>query len=144
MSDEITKKVKEASQKKRSLILLAVLLLFSAEMFLLTGYFAAKGEMVVVTVDGKNVKEIPLSENTEYKIEGTVPSELHVDGNNTEYNVNVIVIKDGKCHMESANCPDKLCVEQGEISKEGEAIICLPHRVVITIEGKEELGYGSI
>ena len=40
--------------------------------------------------------------------------------------------------MEEADCPDLLCVHQKAISKEGESIICLPNKVVVTIRGGEE------
>ncbi len=51
---------------------------------------------------------------------------------------NVLVIKDGRAQMESADCPDQICVRQKAISKEGESIICLPNKVVVSIVGGEE------
>ncbi|HBE87040.1 MAG TPA: hypothetical protein DDW53_19330, partial [Lachnoclostridium sp.] len=36
-----------------------------------------------------------------------------------------------------ASCPDKVCVRTGKIHRSGELIVCLPNRVVITIEGEE-------
>jgi hypothetical protein len=39
--------------------------------------------------------------------------------------------------MTAADCPDKLCVKQRSIAKEGETIVCLPHRVVVKISGGE-------
>jgi hypothetical protein len=36
--------------------------------------------------------------------------------------------------MEYADCPDKLCIRQGIVSRSGERIVCLPNRVSITIE----------
>ena len=51
-------------------------------------------------------------------------------------NINTLVIKDGKAYISEANCPDKICVAHREISKTGETIVCLPHRLVVEI--KEE------
>lgn len=51
---------------------------------------------------------------------------------------NVLMIKDGRAQMESADCPDQICVRQKAISKEGESIICLPNKVVVSIVGGEE------
>jgi len=34
-----------------------------------------------------------------------------------------------------ADCPDRLCVKQRAISKQGETIVCLPHRLIVKIEG---------
>lgn len=46
---------------------------------------------------------------------------------------NTIVIKDGKAAMKTANCPDGLCVIQGQIEREGQTIICLPHKLVVEV-----------
>ena len=48
---------------------------------------------------------------------------------------NVLVIKDGVAFVESADCPDEVCVAHLPISREGETIVCLPHRLVIRIVG---------
>ncbi|OYP37556.1 hypothetical protein CG709_05765 [Lachnotalea glycerini] len=48
------------------------------------------------------------------------------------------MIKDQKAKMEEANCPDKLCVHQKSIDKTGETIVCLPHKVVITVIDAKE------
>ena len=50
---------------------------------------------------------------------------------------NRIRISDGCAYMESADCPDQLCVHQGRISRKGEMIVCLPNRVVVQV-GSEE------
>lgn len=51
---------------------------------------------------------------------------------------NTIEIKDGEVRMLSANCPDKLCVKSHPISKNGEMIVCLPHRLYVKIISMEE------
>ncbi|MBN2379349.1 NusG domain II-containing protein [candidate division WOR-3 bacterium] len=35
-----------------------------------------------------------------------------------------------------APCPNKLCMKQGKIKRPGESLVCLPNRIVITIEGQ--------
>lgn len=52
--------------------------------------------------------------------------------------MNRLVIRDGKAFMESATCPDGVCVSHRPISREGETIVCLPHKVVVTIIGGNE------
>ena len=69
---------------------------------------------------------LPLSEDTEVTIEG-------VDGGE-----NLLVIQDGTAKIESASCPDGICVRHYAISRDGESIICLPNRVVVTIRGGEK------
>ncbi len=94
-------------------------------LMLITKVFAGDGNMVLVSVDGAEIERFSLGKDTEYEIEG-------VGG------TNLLVIKDGFAYVESADCPDCLCVKQGRISKPGEAIICLPHRVIIKILGNDK------
>jgi len=50
-----------------------------------------------------------------------------------------ITISEGKVWVAEASCPKKLCQKQGAISRPGETIVCLPNRIVITLEGKTPL-----
>ena len=52
---------------------------------------------------------------------------------------NIVVIHDNSVYVESADCPGQDCVKMGKISKAGEEIVCLPHRLVIRIEGDENV-----
>ena len=109
---------------KNDLILIICLILGSACILIGVSLFSKKGNTVVVSVDGKEVTSLPLSEDTVYNIGGFHGSE------------NVLEIKDGKAHLTDASCPDKLCVNMGYISKAGQSIICLPNKVVVEIKGK--------
>jgi hypothetical protein len=44
-------------------------------------------------------------------------------------------IKDGKAAVTHSGCPDKTCVRTGFISRPGQAAVCLPNKVVLSIEG---------
>ena len=90
------------------------------------------GETAVVTVDGKVVKELPLSRDT---------NEIEIEG--YQGGINRIVVSEGWVYMSYADCPDELCVHTGRIRNTGETIVCLPHRVVIEIKGGEEV-YDSV
>ena len=85
------------------------------------------GTEVVVTVDGKEYGRYPLASDTEIPI---------TDGEKTV--TNTLVIKNGKADMIDADCPDLLCVHQKSISHQGETIVCLPNKVVVSIEGGTE------
>lgn len=51
---------------------------------------------------------------------------------------NLVLINGGSARVTDADCPDKLCIRQRSISKNGESIICLPHKLVVQItSGKE-------
>ncbi|MBI4744209.1 MAG: NusG domain II-containing protein [Actinobacteria bacterium] len=47
----------------------------------------------------------------------------------------LIEIKKGKARVASSTCPDKICVSYGWIENPSQSIVCLPHRVLIKIEG---------
>ena len=38
----------------------------------------------------------------------------------------------------AADCPDGVCVSQGKISRPGQSIVCLPHHLVVRVQGAEE------
>lgn len=84
------------------------------------------------------------------QLQGKSGAEVKVSVNNKEYGIysldkdqtitigeddwqNVLVIKDGKANMTKADCPDKICVNHAAISKKGETIVCLPHKVVVEV-----------
>jgi hypothetical protein len=79
------------------------------------------GEAVVLR-DGQEVLRLPLSEDAE---------EVITEGEDS----NTVVIRDGTASVTQANCPDKVCVHTGEIRYEGQTIVCLPHKVIVRIEG---------
>ncbi|WP_349945634.1 NusG domain II-containing protein [Lacrimispora sp. BS-2] len=111
--------------QKRELILVGAILVISG---LLSGIFYARNrkpaEQVVVTVDGKPVVTLDLHKDTDMVIDGY---------GGTDH----LVIKDGYASITEASCPDKVCVRTGKIHRSGELIVCLPNRVVVTIEGEE-------
>ena len=46
---------------------------------------------------------------------------------------NVVRIRPGEIFMESATCPDQICVRQGPITDGSFPIVCMPHRILIQI-----------
>ena len=104
-------------------ILVASLLVVGLSVFLITTLTREEGSTVIVSVNGDDKYEYPLSQNGEYSLNG---------------GTNVIVIEDGAVYMKSADCPDRLCVHQGKKSMNGERIVCLPNRVEVRVEGDGE------
>ena len=51
---------------------------------------------------------------------------------------NVILVSNGRIEMKSADCPDKICVEHGELKSSSSPIVCLPNKVVIKFEGSTD------
>ena len=99
--------------------LLAVVALIGMAYFFLRG----EGNAVTVTVDKQLIGTYSLTENRTVEIR---------TGENRE-EVNLLVIRDGKAYVETATCPDGICAAHKPISREGESIVCLPHRVVVTV-----------
>lgn len=48
---------------------------------------------------------------------------------------NTLVIENGAVYVSDADCGDQTCIRTGRISREGEQIVCLPHKLIIEIVG---------
>lgn len=48
---------------------------------------------------------------------------------------NVVTVEQGRIRVSEADCPDRVCVNQGWISDGTVPIVCLPHRLMIEIKG---------
>lgn len=112
-------------QFKNDIILVAVILVIAAIGLLAFLLLSKGGAKAVVTVDGEEVAVYDLSYDTE---------EIIYSANG---GYNKIVVKDGKVSVESASCPDLICVSHHAISREGETIVCLPNKLVVSIESSD-------
>lgn len=112
---------------RKDIILIACILI-TAFLIWLIPYFAGRGEPAFVKVvqDGKEIGVYPLLED----------QTVFISWGNENYNL--LFISGGEASISDADCPDGLCVKARSISKRGESIICLPHKLVIQIESKEE------
>ena len=79
---------------------------------------------VVIEVDGEVCYEAPLKDGT-----GIFPISTPNGGENRVH------IQEDLVFMDSANCPDQTCVKQGVIRDSTVPIVCLPHKVIVRIEG---------
>lgn len=112
--------------KKAELILVAFIVVLA---LVLWGFFALnkqEGARVVARVNGEVVLDVPLSEDKVYPL------------NLADGEENVLTVSGGQVWMNEANCPDQICVQEGKIHYSHETITCLPHRLVVSIEGGEE------
>lgn len=83
---------------------------------------------IVIKVDNK-VQEV-ISLNTQDKSE--------VYKFNFDKNIGYIEVKNGKVRMLEMNkkiCPNAICSDTGWIDKSYQSIVCLPNKIVVTIEG---------
>lgn len=113
--------------KKADFIIIAVVAVIAGILvFFLFGVNNDSGAYVQVEVDGSVVETLPLDEDAVREIE------TDNDGRN------VLVIKDGKAEMSEANCPDGICTNHYKIYRNGDSIICLPHKVVVTVVNEND------
>lgn len=75
---------------------------------------------------------------------------MDTDGEFTFKNIyaegeNVLHIQDGKVSMHSANCPDQVCVYQGELTPPTIVpIVCMPNVVYVSILERSEIDWSLI
>lgn len=89
---------------------------------------SSPSKVVGIYKDGSLVEKIDLNSVTGER-------EITLSGN---YGDNVILVSNGHIEMKSADCPDKLCVEHGELKVSSSPIVCLPNKVVIKFEGSTD------
>ena len=111
--------------KKKDIIIIALALLCALALYLVS-QMTLGGEMssVVVLLDGEEVLRRPLVVSDSYTI-------AQEDGS-----VNVIRVEDGVVFMQEANCRDGLCIRQGKMKNGAKTIVCLPHKVVVKMDGE--------
>ncbi len=113
---------------KKGDIILAVIIAIVGLIFSI--YFvmndtSVKDGKVIIHVDGEKYGEYSLAEDQEIEIK---------QGDDA---INKVTIKGGNVQMTFANCKNQDCVEQGKITSGNEAIICLPHKVVVEIKADD-------
>ena len=107
---------------RNDVIFIAALLAVVAVAGACLSFFRGEGNSVTVSIDGTVVATYPLNvDRTE---------EILTEGGGH----NRLVIRDGKAYVESASCPDGICAAHKPIHREGESIVCLPNKVVITVQ----------
>lgn len=110
--------------KKKDILLIAGALVLALALYLVSQFsLGADASVVVVTVDGEVTLRRPLVMEGSYEIR-------QEDGS-----LNVLTIEDGAVFMSEANCRDGLCIRQGKMKNGAKTIVCLPHKVVIRLEG---------
>ncbi|MGH4051450.1 MAG: NusG domain II-containing protein [Clostridium sp.] len=85
-------------------------------------------KIAVIKSDGKVVKTIDLDKVVEQQ-------EFTIKTSDGHYNT-IIATRDS-IKVKDADCLHKECVKSGSIEEPGEIIVCLPNKLMISIEGKE-------
>jgi len=91
---------------------------------------ATKGteNIAVIKRAGKVLKTIDLNKVVE-------PQEFTIKIDKGNYNT--ISVKANAISIKDSDCPHKECVKSGWISEPGEMIVCLPYKLIISIQGQQ-------
>lgn len=84
-----------------------------------------------VRVDGVAMQRLPLASNGDHPIV-------------TPLGTNLVCVRDGAVCIREADCPGLACVQQGWISRAGQVLVCLPHKLTVVLEGEEGSGYDAV
>lgn len=118
-------------KKKDIILIISIIIIAIISYFFFTLGKNEKGGQVIITVDGTVIEKFNLYEDREY----TIKSGDHY---------NILTIKNGYADVTEADCPDKHCVNQKKINKNGEKIICLPNKTIVKIIGADESNIDSV
>jgi len=113
--------------KIAAILILSLIVVSTLVVFGYKQYVKSSHRIAVVKQDGKVIKTIDL-DASKAKQQINIPYKSD--------NFNLIEVDSGKIRFLDADCPDKICVKNGWISEPGESIVCLPHKTIINIEGK--------
>lgn len=103
--------------KKGDLIIVLTVLFAALSITLSFSLFGTRGNTVIIRQNNVVTNTLPLNKNTIVELE-----------------TNTIVIKDGKVTVSRASCENQICRKHTAIFKKGETIVCLPNKVVVSIE----------
>lgn len=111
-----------------SLILLSFIPIFIFSYHEMQNHNDQAVKVAVISVNGEEVRRIPLNEHIKETF----------DVHSSDGSLNTIEVNNNKIRIKSADCPDQVCVLTGYISKPGETIVCLPHKVLVEIVSETE------
>lgn len=108
--------------KTRHAIAAVVILLLCTAVLLLLRH-GRSADIASITLDGVCIRTIDLrtAPDQEFTIE-------------SDCGFNTISIESGRLHITAADCPDQICVRSGWLAQAGLPLVCLPHRLVITLD----------
>lgn len=112
-------------KKKEAIILVIIIICCGAAIIVMNYLKKETGNIVKIEYQGEVLYEANLNKDNEYVI-----------GNKDSADYNIVKISDGKVCVIEADCRDQICVKKGYICNVGESIICLPHKLVITVLSK--------
>ena len=99
------------------IVVILVALVLAVSVFVFTRKDGEQPTAAVITCDGQE-QRITLPANEQISVNGVV---IEVDGYTA--------------YVKESDCPDKTCVKTGLLTLTGERSVCLPNRVILSLEG---------
>jgi len=118
-------KIRENKLLKPGDFLIILILLCTSLAFILIP--KEKGSSIYIEVNGKLTAVYSLNQ----------PKEKHITVKGVIGETHVCIDK-GSAWVTDSVCKNKLCIKMGKISKNGEIIVCLPNRVVISVKSSKD------
>lgn len=108
----------------------------------------SRGTCLVLSVDGRQIYEMPFKETEMQQEKRYLLVTFDAEGKAAVKSCkdfappipetgayNLLCVTAGGVQMLQADCRDQICVHHREIVRQGESIICLPHRLTAEIQG---------
>jgi len=124
--------------KPWDIIIIVFLSLLSLVPFFIFSYTLAEKtqensiNVAVISVGNLEIQRVTLTDNMGMDILNIPEIDCSPDA---------VEVNNDQIRIKGSTCPQQICVNRGYISKPGETIICLPHKMIIEIEstnGEEE------
>ena len=103
-------------------ILTASILVALSIFFIADASLKPQGGEAVIFIDNRLIATIDLSADNTHEFAGKI-------------GIVKVSVRDGELRVTDADCPLHLCMKSGNISRDGEIIVCLPNRFVAVIKG---------
>lgn len=161
MNNMDEKNAKKKIRISRADFLLAIVLgIFALGMYAVYGMGSKEGETLVISWEGAEMECLSMkdgykgrtndgvgTDRTRYcqmlYTEGGIFFRWYEEGEEAPkipegIHYNTLKLSKSGVSMEAADCPDQICVHHIPIKGGGESIICLPHKLVVEIQGETE------
>lgn len=109
------------------IIIFVVLLGLSSLLLLKPKEDASIGKIVYIYSDNVLIETVDMTAETRYNHDVQ-----------TKVGHNLVVVNSEGVYIQEADCRDLICVKDGMITKVGEVLVCLPHKLLIEIKGRKE------
>ena len=112
--------------KKGDYIIIAFVLILASFMYFSSNFTTKDYDQKIINISVNN----QLYQTYDFSLETSESVNLV-----TEFGHNQIEINNGEVWISDADCHNKVCILDGNISIPGEILVCLPNKLIIEVEG---------